>query len=89
MNSARGKPVGDLKEDLRSLVSEVGGIPPDFDANAHFYTSLGIPSVKALHLLMGLEDRFDIQIPDAEFVEATSLERLHALISRLIAEKSR
>ena len=89
MNSPQRNPVGDLNDELRSLVAEIGGVSRDFSSTAHFYTSLGIPSVKALHLLMGLEERFDIQIPDADFVEATSLERLHALISRLLAEKTR
>jgi acyl carrier protein len=89
MSTTTGMPVGDLKNELRSLVAEVGGIASDFDASAHFYTSLGIPSVKALHLLMSLEERYDIQIPDADFVSATSLDSLYSLISRLIAEKAK
>ena len=73
-----------LMEQLRQIVSEVSKIDPDFDSKAHFYNDLGIPSVKALHLLMTLEERFAVSIQDDQFVEANSLENLFALMSRLV-----
>ena len=76
-----------LKSELRSLVSEAGGIPADFEASAHFYTDLGIASVKALRILMALEDRYEIHIDDLDFVDATSLDNLCALMGRLLREQ--
>jgi acyl carrier protein len=73
-----------LKSELRSLVSQVGAISPDFDASAHFYNDLGLASVTALRLLMALEDRYEIHIDDLDFVDATSLDNLCALIGRLV-----
>ncbi|MBV9158310.1 MAG: acyl carrier protein [Acidobacteriaceae bacterium] len=73
-----------LNEELRSIVAGVGGISPDFDSKAHLYNDLGVPSVKALHLLLTLEERYGISIDDDEFVEATSLDSLRALIARLL-----
>ena len=84
-NSAQAQRT-DLETELRGIVSEVGAIPPDFNATAHFYNDLGMASVKALHLLMGLEDRYGIQIQDEDFVNATSLERLSSLVKRLLAD---
>ncbi len=68
---------------LRVILTEVAGLPPNFDAAADFYAELGMPSMKAMQLLMELEDKFQVAIPDDEFIEATSLNRLTDLIQRL------
>lgn len=73
-----------LYEQLRGIVAEVGAIPPDFNPAAHFYNDLGMPSVKALHLLLALEERYGVSIQDHEFVNATSLDSLHDLMTRLL-----
>lgn len=74
-----------LYGELRRIIAEVGGIPADFSPQAHFYHELGIPSVKALHLLMTLEERYGVRIEDETFVEAVSLERLYALMVPLVS----
>ena len=79
------EPADTLHSELRQVVVEVGQIAPDFDAQANFYTELGMPSVKALQLLMELEDRYQIQIKDEDFVEATSLNNLYSLIRPMVA----
>jgi acyl carrier protein len=77
-----------LQQELRTLVAELGEIPPDFDGKANLYLDLGVPSMKAMQLLMDLEDKYGVRIPDDQFVDAVSLEKLTALISGLMAEKS-
>ncbi len=79
--------MSDLKAELRALVADVGGLPPDFDSSAHLYNDLGVASLKALQLLFALEERYQVQIQDAEFVDATSLDNLYALMSKLVAVK--
>jgi acyl carrier protein len=73
----------DLEAGIRKIVSEISGIPGNADAQADLYLDLGMASVHALQLLTELEDRFGVQIPDDDFVEATSIEKLTALIQRL------
>ncbi len=80
-----GRDAAEIERELRKLVAEVGGLSPDFDARAHLYNDLGMASVKALRLLLALEERYQVQITDEDFVEAYSLDNLRALISRLIA----
>jgi acyl carrier protein len=80
--------MGDLKEELRLLVAQTGGVAADFDGRAHFYLELGVTSVKAMQLLMALEDRYGLRVPDEQFVEATSLESLTSLMGSLLAGKS-
>ena len=72
-----------MEEELRQIVSEVCGIASDFDRTADLYFTLGVPSMKAMLLLMALEERFGMQIPDSQFVEAVSLEKLTALLQGL------
>lgn len=72
-----------LESQLRTLISEVGSLPSDFSPTADFYSDLGMPSVKAMQLLLELEDRLGVSIPDENFVEATTLERLTALIQEI------
>ena len=72
-----------MEEELRKIVAEVCGIAPDFDRMAHLYFTLGVPSGKAMLLLMVLEERFGVQVPDEQFVEAVTLEKLTAMVEGL------
>jgi acyl carrier protein len=72
-----------LKSELRQLVTEVASLPEAFDENADFYSDLGVASIKAMELLMALEERYRVRVPDEEFIEATSLERLAEMMQGL------
>jgi acyl carrier protein len=64
--------------ELIHQVSGVSGIGADQD----FYEA-GVTSVMALPLLMELEDRFGVSIPDDQFVEARTPRALHRIVSEL------
>jgi acyl carrier protein len=72
-----------LKSELRQLLTELAHLPEDFDEKADLYGDLGMASIQAMELLMELEERYGISVPDEEFIEATSLERLAGMIKRL------
>ena len=78
------KAMSDLGEQLRDLIITSAGLPPNFDSKANLYLDLGVPSVKAMQLLLDLEDRFGVQIPDEQFVEATSLDALSVMMQTLL-----
>jgi len=71
------------KERLHGLLVELCGLPADFKQDADLYLDLGVPSVKAMQLLMELEERFQVSIPDDQFVEATTFKGLEAMMERL------
>jgi acyl carrier protein len=76
----------ELTIELRSLLVDVApSLNVGFDENAHLYNELGLPSVAAMELLLRLEERYRISIPDDEFIEATSLRALHSLVTHLKA----
>ncbi len=72
-----------LELELRQVLSGLAQLPEEFSAQADLYADLGMPSVKAMQLLLELEDRFGISVPDEDFVEATTLEKLADLVAKL------
>jgi len=63
------------------IICEIGGIRP-LDPDEDFYEA-GVSSVQSLPLLMQLEDRFNVSIPDARFTEVRTARQLSLLISEL------
>lgn len=72
-----------LKAELRQILTELASLPEGFDEKADLYSDLGMASIQAMQLLMELEERYGVTVPDEEFIEATSLERLANMIQRL------
>lgn len=73
-----------IEAGIRQTVSELCGLPEDVDRDADLYLDLGVASAHALQLLVQLEERFGVQIPDDRFVEATSIGKLSAMIKELV-----
>lgn len=65
----------------------MGSLPGDFSAQADFYSDLGMASVKAMQLLLEIEDKFGISMQDDEFVQATNLESLVRLVDVYLGQK--
>ena len=78
-----GKTLENLREELRQLLIDLASLPKDFDENADLYSDLGVPSIKAMELLMALEERYGVSVPDEEFIEATSLVRMAGMMRGL------
>lgn len=74
-----------LVASIREQIVVSSGLPADFRDDAHIYHELGVSSVDAMQLLLALEERYGISIPDEDFVEATTLNQLAALVFRLSA----
>jgi acyl carrier protein len=72
-----------LKSELRQLLTEVAALPAGFDEKADLYSDLGMASMKALEFLMALEEHYGVRVPDEQFIEATSLERLAEMMQKL------
>jgi len=77
-----------IETKVRAIVAEISNLPADMPADANLYLDLGVASIHALQLLTELEERFGVAIPDDRFVEATSINELTALMSRLAGERA-
>jgi acyl carrier protein len=78
-----GRTLETLKGELRQLLTEVASLPEGFDEKADLYSDLGMASIKAMALLAALEERYEVSVPDEEFIEATSLDRLAVMMRKL------
>ncbi len=76
-----------LDLEIRNIIAQLAGVSPDFAAGAHIYWDVGMSSVNALELVTELEQRYGVTIPDMEFVRATSVRELSALITRLVSAR--
>ena len=68
-------------DDVLSTIRDVTGVTqvlPDQD----FYDA-GVTSVQSLPLLLELEERFQVSIPDDQFVAARSARRLSEMIQEI------
>ena len=72
-----------LKSELRQLLTVLASLPEGFDETADLYSDLGVASIKAMELLLVLEERYGVSVPDEDFIEATSLERLAVMMRGL------
>jgi len=68
---------------IRQMLTDIGDCPSNSDADADIYTDLGLASVHAMLLLTAIEDRFGIQVPDDDFIEARSISQLSRLVDSL------
>jgi len=71
----------DIVHEVQELVARIAKIPlpaPDVD----IYTA-GLASVDALELLVELEDRFGVTIPDDRFVTGRTSSQLAAIVTEL------
>ena len=76
--------MSELKDDLRQMLSSVCGLSNGFADGADLYRDLAVPSFKSVDLLMALEDRYKVSIPDEQFMDATSLDGLTAMMQDLL-----
>jgi len=73
-----------VTEQLRAMILvENTELAPDFSSAADLYLDLGLPSVQAMLLLQTCEETYAISIPDDQFVEATTLDKLATLVVSL------
>jgi len=71
----------DILERIAALVSETGQIGA-VGLDEDFYDA-GFTSLRALELLLRLENEWDVSIPDDEFVAARTVRSLGALLARV------
>jgi acyl carrier protein len=72
--------MSDIEEKVRQIVGGISGLPPNMQGHSNLYLDLGVASLHALQLLNTLEERFNVNIPDEDFVDATSIDALTLLI---------
>jgi acyl carrier protein len=73
--------MGEELDQICSIIRETGKLAA-LEADQDFYAA-GFSSVRSLDLLLELEDRFGVSIPDDRFITARSARSVHNLVSSL------
>ena len=77
----------EYKDVIRTLVAQIGEVEIDkVGDETHFSNDLGIDSLRALELMVALEDKFKIRIPEEQLGRFTSVSSLAALVAELQSE---
>jgi acyl carrier protein len=74
----------ELKDQLRQIIAGIGGPSNEFDASADLYRDLHLASFQAADLLTAIEERYQVTIPDDQYLNARSLNDLTSIVTRLI-----
>ena len=69
-------------DDISEVIRAIGGLQ-DFGPDQDIYDA-GFSSVRALDLLLELETRFGVSLPDDGFTAARSAAALHSLVLSLL-----
>ena len=77
----------DNMEVIRNLVAQIGEVEIDkVGDETHFSNDLGIDSLRALELMVALEDKFKIRVPEEQLGRFTSVSSLAELVTELQAQ---
>ena len=73
----------ELKQELKELVSEVIEID-DFKEDDNFVEDLGVDSMMALEIVVRIEKKYQISIPEEELPNIQSLNQVYEVVIDLI-----
>ena len=77
----------EYKDVIRNLVAQIGEVEIDkVGDETHFSNDLGIDSLRALELMVALEDKFKIRIPEEQLGRFTTVSSLAELVVELQAQ---
>lgn len=79
----------EIRTEVKNLVArvterETNEIPDD----AHFMEQLGVDSLMAMEIMIAVDRKFGIDIPEDEFNKATNVNESVALVQHWLAQKS-
>ncbi|MBC2886094.1 acyl carrier protein [Ochrobactrum sp. CM-21-5] len=80
-----------MNESIRELLAKVGGLPvavSDIADEADLYTA-GLSSFASVQLMLGLEDKFDVEFPD-QFLNRKSFASIKAIeqtVTQILRDK--
>lgn len=78
-----------IRAEVKSLVARVTEREPnEIPDDAHFMDQLGVDSLMAMEIMIAVDRKFGIDIPEEEFNKATNVNESVALVQHWLAQKS-
>jgi acyl carrier protein len=77
----------EIRAEIKKLVGRVTEREPEeVPDNAHYLEELGVDSLMAIEVMIAMDRKFGIDIPEEEFQKATNVNESVELIERWLAE---
>jgi acyl carrier protein len=71
----------EIREELRAIIARIGELDAnEIEGDSHFIEDLEIDSLMALEILVAIEKKYEIDIPDEELVKFTTLDSVMAVV---------
>jgi acyl carrier protein len=78
----------EIRAEIKKLVGRVTEREPEeVPDNAHYLEELGVDSLMAIEVMIAMDRKFGIDIPEEEFQKATNVNESVELIERWLAER--
>ena len=77
-----------IRAEIKRLVANVTEREPDeISDTAHFMDELGVDSLMAMEVMIAVDKKFKIDIPEEEFNKATNVNESVAMVEKYLAER--
>ena len=78
-----------IRAEVKNLVARVTEREPEEIPNdAHFMDQLGVDSLMAMEIMIAVDRKFGIDIPEEEFNKATNVDESVALVSHWLSQRA-
>jgi len=78
-----------IRAEIKRLIANVTEREPgEISDTAHFMDELGVDSLMAMEVMIAVDKKFKIDIPEEEFNKATNVDESVAMVERWIAARN-
>ncbi len=78
-----------IRAEIKRLVANVTEREPgEISDTAHYMEELGVDSLMAMEVMIAVDKKFKIDIPEEEFNKATNVDESVAMVEKWLAERS-
>jgi acyl carrier protein len=79
----------EIRAEIKRLVANVTEREPEeISDTAHYMDELGVDSLMAMEVMIAVDKKFKIDIPEEEFNKATNVDESVAMVEQWIASKA-
>ena len=80
---------GQIREEIKTLIARVTEREPDEILDeAHYMEELGVDSLMAMEVMIAIDKKFKIDIPEDEFNHATNVNASVALVEKWLSQNA-
>jgi acyl carrier protein len=78
-----------IRAEIKKLIANVTEREPDeIPDNAHYMDELGVDSLMAMEVMIAVDRKFGVDIPEEEFNKASNVNESVAMVERWLAERA-